>query len=215
MPPSLLDLLLFFLMIRRPPRSTLFPYTTLFRSVTASVLRSAFSPAPDREGVALRYGCLRKADAIFTELAAAGCGQGAHLAVKVGTALFADGFLESGGLHAGTVVANCDSEQPQVSVVHHQNNGDLCGVGFGGIVDQLSDRVDGAFVARVFFERVSPETEIRDACHRLFIPRFVECVKLLHGVNELRDRCIDHGYQNGGVVSANPLATDCAASHLV
>src|SRR3712207_6932133 len=26
---------LFFLMIRRPPRSTLFPYTTLFRSVSA------------------------------------------------------------------------------------------------------------------------------------------------------------------------------------
>src|SRR3712207_9200594 len=25
---------LFFLMIRRPPRSTLFPYTTLFRSIT-------------------------------------------------------------------------------------------------------------------------------------------------------------------------------------
>src|SRR3989475_5233595 len=29
------SLLFFFLMIRRPPRSTLFPYTTLFRSVTA------------------------------------------------------------------------------------------------------------------------------------------------------------------------------------
>src|SRR5258705_2131370 len=28
------DLLFFFLMIRRPPRSTLFPYTTLFRSRT-------------------------------------------------------------------------------------------------------------------------------------------------------------------------------------
>src|SRR3712207_7707011 len=27
------DCVLFFLMIRRPPRSTLFPYTTLFRSV--------------------------------------------------------------------------------------------------------------------------------------------------------------------------------------
>src|SRR2546430_10988743 len=27
------DLLFFFLMIRRPPRSTLFPYTTLFRSL--------------------------------------------------------------------------------------------------------------------------------------------------------------------------------------
>src|SRR5262245_64335629 len=29
----------FFLMIRRPPRSTLFPYTTLFRSVVAPHLR--------------------------------------------------------------------------------------------------------------------------------------------------------------------------------
>src|SRR3712207_8461340 len=28
----------FFLMIRRPPRSTLFPYTTLFRSVTETIL---------------------------------------------------------------------------------------------------------------------------------------------------------------------------------
>src|SRR3989338_7976073 len=33
-PPLHLVLLLFFLMIRRPPRSTLFPYTTLFRSPT-------------------------------------------------------------------------------------------------------------------------------------------------------------------------------------
>src|SRR2546429_7270644 len=30
---SLVSLFFFFLMIRRPPRSTLFPYTTLFRSV--------------------------------------------------------------------------------------------------------------------------------------------------------------------------------------
>src|SRR3712207_7414410 len=34
----------FFLMIRRPPRSTLFPYTTLFRSVTGGVVQ------PEREG---------------------------------------------------------------------------------------------------------------------------------------------------------------------
>src|SRR3989338_10158543 len=39
----------FFLMIRRPPRSTLFPYTTLFRSCTcnldvASERRDAFRP---------------------------------------------------------------------------------------------------------------------------------------------------------------------------
>src|SRR3712207_7928506 len=32
-------MLFFFLMIRRPPRSTLFPYTTLFRSVVAKVAR--------------------------------------------------------------------------------------------------------------------------------------------------------------------------------
>src|SRR5260370_39181970 len=31
----------FFLMIRRPPRSTLFPYTTLFRSATVELLRGA------------------------------------------------------------------------------------------------------------------------------------------------------------------------------
>src|SRR5258708_27069539 len=30
----------FFLMIRRPPRSTLFPYTTLFRSELAETIRS-------------------------------------------------------------------------------------------------------------------------------------------------------------------------------
>src|SRR5690349_23960517 len=32
LPPYRLFLFFFFLMIRRPPRSTLFPYTTLFRS---------------------------------------------------------------------------------------------------------------------------------------------------------------------------------------
>src|SRR5438093_3966628 len=32
-------LFLFFLMIRRPPRSTLFPYTTLFRSHAAALSR--------------------------------------------------------------------------------------------------------------------------------------------------------------------------------
>src|SRR2546430_13784198 len=37
--PSRLTLLFFFLMIRRPPRSTLFPYTTLFRSHAGRVAR--------------------------------------------------------------------------------------------------------------------------------------------------------------------------------
>src|SRR3712207_8609725 len=36
----------FFLMIRRPPRSTLFPYTTLFRSCSSSCVREGH-PAKD------------------------------------------------------------------------------------------------------------------------------------------------------------------------
>src|SRR3712207_7200203 len=41
----------FFLMIRRPPRSTLFPYTTLFRSAVEQV-RAAVDARPDALGVA-------------------------------------------------------------------------------------------------------------------------------------------------------------------
>src|SRR6266478_8220109 len=41
--------LFFFLMIRRPPRSTLFPYTTLFRS--------AVSPAADRSDFEIELRC--------------------------------------------------------------------------------------------------------------------------------------------------------------
>src|SRR5260370_27771763 len=53
-------LLFFFLMIRRPPRSTLFPYTTLFRSLFASIRsegeaspwmpRPSVAPVPARAG---------------------------------------------------------------------------------------------------------------------------------------------------------------------
>src|SRR3712207_8249653 len=35
-------MLFFFLMIRRPPRSTLFPYTTLFRSLSSMFLHGGF-----------------------------------------------------------------------------------------------------------------------------------------------------------------------------
>src|SRR4030065_1757297 len=45
MPSKSLSLVVFFLMIRRPPRSTLFPYTTLFRSP---------APGADRAGGASR-----------------------------------------------------------------------------------------------------------------------------------------------------------------
>src|SRR3712207_7228179 len=36
----MLYIVIFFLMIRRPPRSTLFPYTTLFRSALATEVRA-------------------------------------------------------------------------------------------------------------------------------------------------------------------------------
>src|SRR6266702_2253292 len=76
-PPRLL-LTFFFLIIRRPPRSTLFPYTTLFRSLARNPPRdpdrisptaSAPSPARDRKStrlnsshVAIAYAvvCLKK-----------------------------------------------------------------------------------------------------------------------------------------------------------
>src|SRR6266480_5021706 len=41
-------LLFFFLMIRRPPRSTLFPYTTLFRSRPSTVRSCCWTSAPSR-----------------------------------------------------------------------------------------------------------------------------------------------------------------------
>src|SRR5256885_9836512 len=46
--------LFFFLMIRRPPRSTLFPYTTLFRSSSACTTEMSFSPV---------FGSMRKRSA--------------------------------------------------------------------------------------------------------------------------------------------------------
>src|SRR5690349_23029707 len=54
--------LFFFLMIRRPPRSTLFPYTTLFRSrrlrSTATSCGSHWSsPRPGRSGPRSITGC--------------------------------------------------------------------------------------------------------------------------------------------------------------
>src|SRR5438552_10203199 len=43
---SCLCLCLFFLMLRRPPRSTLFPYTTLFRSFKPFSTFKRLGPAP-------------------------------------------------------------------------------------------------------------------------------------------------------------------------
>src|SRR2546430_13340674 len=52
-------LLFFFLMIRRPPRSTLFPYTTLFRSSNRSTRAPRCSTA--RISAAMRFALVRAA----------------------------------------------------------------------------------------------------------------------------------------------------------
>src|SRR3712207_9014389 len=45
----------FFLMIRRPPRSTLFPYTTLFRSIPAIALKICLRQAALRSGASVDF----------------------------------------------------------------------------------------------------------------------------------------------------------------
>src|SRR6202521_6289336 len=68
-----LFLFFFFLMIRRPPRSTLFPYTTLFRSVRGGGRPHALAHRPvrvrqtqrDRKSTRLNSSHLRISYAVF------------------------------------------------------------------------------------------------------------------------------------------------------
>src|SRR2546430_13378726 len=57
-PMTISDILFFFLMIRRPPRSTLFPYTTLFRSsaIGRDILRYLEVPPRDAPPVQIVTG---------------------------------------------------------------------------------------------------------------------------------------------------------------
>src|SRR2546430_10783003 len=52
-------ILFFFLMIRRPPRSTLFPYTTLFRSITDTGAEAVNENVPKTDAPALNGGWSR------------------------------------------------------------------------------------------------------------------------------------------------------------
>src|SRR2546429_9576104 len=61
-------LLFFFLMIRRPPRSTLFPYTTLFRSGTGEINYPFLFAHLDRIGYQGWVGCEYKPDRKSTRL---------------------------------------------------------------------------------------------------------------------------------------------------
>src|SRR3712207_7772398 len=60
----------FFLMIRRPPRSTLFPYTTLFRSSDRAVARTTPVLLGLYSLVALRADELRRSSAVLPRAAA-------------------------------------------------------------------------------------------------------------------------------------------------
>src|SRR5256885_10534100 len=51
-------------MIRRPPRSTLFPYTTLFRSASDRGLSRALRPLDRRDGVVLEGGARGDGDRV-------------------------------------------------------------------------------------------------------------------------------------------------------
>src|SRR2546421_5910763 len=51
---------LFFLMIRRPPRSTLFPYTTLFRSLNSSHKQKSTRLNSSHDQISYAVFCLKK-----------------------------------------------------------------------------------------------------------------------------------------------------------
>src|SRR2546429_2430685 len=54
----------FFLMIRRPPRSTLFPYTTLFRSDRDAAIAGEDAPVVSQRGRLERERAVRELDAL-------------------------------------------------------------------------------------------------------------------------------------------------------
>src|SRR5258708_19893453 len=78
--------LVFFLMIRRPPRSTLFPYTTLFRSLLITGVLSNRSIA---------YGIAKACHAQGAELAFSYVGQRFKDRITEFAAEFADAVLEA------------------------------------------------------------------------------------------------------------------------
>src|SRR2546428_10096935 len=73
-------------MIRRPPRSTLFPYTTLFRSGGTGVLGQAFRPLAEAEGHQVRAPGRAELD-LFDPLAVGAAVRGVaallHLATRI------------------------------------------------------------------------------------------------------------------------------------
>src|SRR3989475_11896478 len=93
-------LLFFFLMIRRPPRSTLFPYTTLFRSVGNA------NCIPPREGylqhlreLCTKHGALLIFDEVMTGFRVALGGAQAHYGITPDLTTFGKIIGEIGRAH--------------------------------------------------------------------------------------------------------------------
>src|SRR5256886_16774951 len=61
-------------MIRRPPRSTLFPYTTLFRSLVSAVPPTAIVCATDAMAIGAIAACRERGMAVGREISIAGYG---------------------------------------------------------------------------------------------------------------------------------------------
>src|SRR3712207_2063237 len=92
-------LLFFFLMIRRPPRSTLFPYTTLFRSVLRAVEQNAFrrnqSKVGSVEEIYVRHGSNGEGKAVGETWS----GHAVHVRTGVGPGKYITATIESAGPH--------------------------------------------------------------------------------------------------------------------
>src|SRR2546430_14653378 len=74
---TLVFLFFFFLMIRRPPRSTLFPYTTLFRSTIAAATSTGglAGKLPGRVGDSALIGCGTYAESSIGGVSCTGDGE--------------------------------------------------------------------------------------------------------------------------------------------
>src|SRR3712207_8450662 len=70
-------------MIRRPPRSTLFPYTTLFRSFTAALSQVFFGRATEVREVGHRLRGLSGTGGLLAVVGPSGCGKSSLLHAAV------------------------------------------------------------------------------------------------------------------------------------
>src|SRR6266542_3547500 len=110
----------FFLMIRRPPRSTLFPYTTLFRSPTGSPERRAGHPPLPSPGTDPAPAWLGRGPPVRSVLP---CGLPAGLLLSGQGDVHSHLSLHLGDFHAWYSVRNSDLQgsPDRLGAVQHRN----------------------------------------------------------------------------------------------